>query len=159
MFFDQSRHPPDIPLITEELISAENQTSHYANKYQYEKKGCWFVLIFSHSLMISALVENKSTTKRQERNGVLKSVSPSHLDVIFQDLRTVVLLYGSLRAAHISSRPPPGELHALDKLNFSVETATRVSLTFKYNMSLHHPFKMALAAVSIPADTAPYTIL
>lgn len=70
------------------------------------------------------------------------------LNVIFLDLWTEVLLYGPLKPAHISA----GLLWAAcsGQTQLSTQAASRVPLTFKYNISIPHPFQMAPGSCENP---------
>lgn len=150
MFSDQSRHCPNIPLITLELVSAEVKPSHYAWKHRY--RAGWRTaagrLLFSYAPqkcdgLVLALTTGASQTDRtgMMRFSPLKCNSPGPLNCV-----SAVRFIKSC-----SYFTAPLWVARSGQTELSTQPATRVPPTFRKTISpLPHPWKMAAGSCEHP---------
>lgn len=147
------------PLITQRNINTKQGWRTGAEHSKRPWPCCYLVTLQKNSDALVLGWRQEDHRKKEKKWCFTIWVLLPPLNVIFQDLWTVVLLYGSLSAAHIS--PFPCELHAVDKLNFPLNQPPESPWPSKtISPSLTH-LKWHRAAVNIPAGTflAPYTML
>lgn len=165
MFPNQRRHPKNIPLITLKLISAGSPAPDYTNRHQYwagtraearknlQERRLWSCLYLATpgKKMSDVWVLGRQQDRDKDRTRAI--FSNLLFSVIFLDLWTEVLLYGPLKPAHISAGPLWAACSGQTQL--STQAASRVPLTFKNNISIPHPFQMALGSCENPPRAFP----